>query len=165
MIIYLNGELAAGGDNVGVELTLLKDEVDFVGDSFPEGTGLNSLTFLFDLRVTTSVIGIGGGNGIDFSVTGEKLSADSGTAAFEMAYDGRKIEFSTGLLDFSEDRSGAGFDGATISNQDGAVFSVSISDDEEISGTITNNGIEVGTIEDSDGVVIFRFTDGTFESL
>jgi hypothetical protein len=165
LIIYLNGELAAGGDNVGVELTLLKDEVDFVGDSFPEGTGLNSLTFLFDLRVTTSVIGIGGGNGIDFSVTGEKLSADSGTAAFEMAYDGRKIEFSTGLLDFSEDRSGAGFDGATISNQDGAVFSVSISDDEEISGTITNNGIEVGTIEDSDGVVIFRFTDGTFESL
>jgi len=46
-----------------------------------------------------------------------------------------------------------------------AILVTAATDTDPISGDVTVDGVDVGSIEQSDGLLLIRYSDGTFETL
>ncbi|MCW8995799.1 MAG: hypothetical protein OQK77_08285, partial [Psychromonas sp.] len=92
-----------------------------------------------------------------------------GNAQVTVSYDGSSFTIAAE----SDDLEAEEYPTATLSitNPDGVKLSVNMSetqngDDYELAGTVSVGGTAVGTIEETDnGLVLVRYTDGTFETL
>jgi hypothetical protein len=92
-----------------------------------------------------------------------RTELEGGDASLTFIHDGHSIEIE---VEKANDADAIG--SVTVTNPDGVKLALTqLSDgDSSLSGTLTVNDVQVGTISETDsGVVIIRYDDGTFESL
>jgi len=135
------------GEMESVELCFEETETSYVDISFGFG---------FTLDV----------DGIDTDVavllSGERTGLEMADVSVTVDY--QDDEF---MVSYSETGDEDALETVTIENQDGVVVMLSETADEETeaTGTISLDGETYGLLEDRDGVLIFTYTDGTFESI
>lgn len=97
------------------------------------------------------------------TLTADKTGIDEGSFTATLGYDGKSMQ----ILANTTNGTDTGTSGdLTFTNADGVVMKLNASSGAAVSGVVTVDGVEVGTIEESgSGIVLIRYNDGTFESL
>lgn len=94
-----------------------------------------------------------------FTLTGNRTGFEDGNANLKISYGGRSMEISAIVVE------GSATGDISIVNQDGAILVINVTDTDVLAGNVTYDGKEYATISDVSGVIIFRYIDGSFESL
>ena len=145
---------------------------DFWYDGNPDGylSGYNEIT-LNDLEsadnfldATLSITGnvdLADHPAATLSIIANKTGLKKGDLTATLAYSGKSMQMVTNT-DGGEQENTSG--SMSFSNADGVAMTVNSSSDWE-SGTVMVGDAVVGVMESTDGVMIIRYNDGTFESL
>lgn len=139
--VYLSGNYAGGG--VRLEVDTMETAENFIDATL-------NITGNIDLE---------GQDAATLTVTADKTGAEVGEIMATLAYSGKSLTMKA-MIDGDEDDTSLNF-----TNVDGAAMML-VGSSDDISGNVTVNDNEVGTIEESDrGIMTIYYNDGTFESL
>jgi hypothetical protein len=139
--VYLSGDYAGGG--VRLEVDTMETAENFIDATL-------NITGNIDLE---------GQDAATLTVTADKTGAEVGEIMATLAYSGKSLTMKA-MIDGDEDDTSLNF-----TNADGAAMML-VGSSDDISGNVTVNDNEVGTIEESDrGIMTIYYNDGTFESL
>lgn len=142
--VYLSGDYAGGG--VRLEVDTMETAENFIDATL-------NITGNIDLE---------GQDAATLTVTADKTGAKVGEIMATLAYSGKSLTMKALIDGESEADTDTSL---SFSNADGAAMMLT-STGELISGNVTVNDNEVGTIEESDrGIMTIYYNDGTFESL
>ncbi len=125
-------------------------------DNYVEATLTATLDLVLDGYPDTTAV-----------VTVDRTDLDGGSAILTLIHDGNSITFNTVKVD-GDDASGVDpfLDTVTVTNPDGASILVTAATDTlPISGDLSVDGVNVGTLYEVDGVLLIRYVDGSFETL
>ncbi|WP_372809943.1 hypothetical protein [Litorivivens sp.] len=129
---------------------VVKDDEDCVRNETEESFADAALTLLFSVDLAESA------DDVSVQVNATRTSLQAGKLDIDLEYGGSLL-----ALDYS------GGNSATVSNHNNVVMTLTETESEgstQVSGNITQNGVEYATINEESGAAIVRYTDGTFES-
>jgi hypothetical protein len=100
-------------------------------------------------------------------ITVDRTDLDGGSALVTLTSGGTSYTINAVKLDGdTADGVDPILDSITVTNPDGvAILVTAATDTDPISGDVTVDGVDVGSIEQSDGLLLIRYSDGTFETL
>ena len=129
------------------------------GSGFPDAP-TQTIRGAYDLRVSTSVAGLGDGTGVNISLSGGQLGVTR--ARTTLAYGGRRIKSNTGTFDYRDLRTGLEGSTLDIRNQDGIRLNIQTHVNDDLTGRIYRDNDEFARLEKVDSnLLLIRYADGT----